>query len=189
MIYNPLMPDVRALGGLRHRYVHVGHRLATLVVMLAVAWVNCSFAQGPLPLVIGADGFLSLPQRISIQGLRGLKATAVDPSADDAFEVDVQGDILVVKHLNTEIARGSMSESETAREVCYGFVNDNGRLKLGYSFCQPRADMVVTARPKAKDGYFASLKAGSIYFKFTLLDRNYGAIQTVYSAAMLKPRK
>jgi hypothetical protein len=183
------MHDVRSTRGFRHRYVAASRRVAGLVVMLAVAWVNCSFAQRPLPAVVGADGFLSLSQRISIQGLQGLRATAVDPSADDAFEVDVQGDTLIVKHLNTEIARGSLSESETTRETCYGFENDNGRLKLGYAFCQPRADMVVTARPKAKDGYFASLKAGSLYFKFTLLDRNYGANETVYSAAMLKPRK
>jgi hypothetical protein len=62
-------------------------------------------------------------------------------------------------------------------------------MKEGYSLCQSRVDLVLTARPRAKDGYFASLKAGTLYFKFTLLDRNFGASESVYSAAMLKPRK
>ena len=97
--------------------------------------------------------------------------------------------MLILKYSNSEIARGFLSESDTAREVCYGFERDDGRLKEGYSLCQPREDLVITARPRAKDGYFASFKAGSLYFKMTLLDRNYGAAESVYSAAMLRPRK
>ena len=118
-----------------------------------------------------------------------MKATAVDPSADAAFDVDVRGNMLIVKLSNAEIARGFLSESDGTRETCYGFERDDGRLKEGYSLCQARVDLVLTARPKAKDGYFASLKAGALYFKFTLLDRNYGANESVYSAAMLRPRK
>jgi hypothetical protein len=183
------MPDVRSPDGRRHRRLPVGRLLAGLVVIVASTCVNCSFAQRPPSPVVGSDGFLSLPQKISIQELEGLRATAVDPAADAAYDVDVRNSILVVKFANAEIARGFLSESDTAREVCYGFERDDGRLKEGYSLCQPRADFVITARPRAKDGYFASFKAGALYFRMTLLDRNYGANESVYSAAMLRPRK
>jgi hypothetical protein len=168
----------------RHR-----RRLAGLLAMVAIALANPSFAQRPPAAIVGPDGFLSLPQKISLQELGGLKASAVDPSADAAYDIDVQGSMLIVKYSNSEIARGFLSESDTAREVCYGFERDNGRLKEGYSLCQPREDFVITARPRAKDGYFASFKAGALYFRMTLLDRNYGDKESVYSAAMLRPRK
>ena len=132
---------------------------------------------------------MSLPQKISIQQLEGLRATAVDPSSNAAFDVDVRSTMLVIKVANAEVAKGFLAESDGTRETCYGFDRDDGRLKEGYSLCQARVDLVLTARPKAPDGYFASLKAGSVYFKFTLLDHNYGTSESVYSAAMLKPRK
>jgi hypothetical protein len=183
------MPDVRSLGG-PHRYFRGSRQLAGLVVLVASTWVNVSFAQRPPSPAVGPDGFLSLPQKISVQELEGLRATAVDPSsAEAAFDLDVRNNMLIVKLANAEVARGFLSESDTARESCYGFERDDGRLKEGYSLCQARVDLVVTARPKAKDGYFASLKAGALYFKFTLLDRNHGASESVYSAAMLRPRK
>ena len=177
--------------GLRHRRLPVASLLTGLVAIVAGAWVNGSFAQGPPAAVVGPDGYLRLPQKISIQELEGLKGTAVDPSADAsfAFDIDVRGNILIIRLASAEIARGFLSESDGTRETCYGFERDDGRLKEGYSLCQARVDLVLTARPKAKDGYFASLKAGALYFKFTLLDRNYGAVESVYSAAMLKPRK
>ena len=189
MIYNLPMPDVRIPDGLRHRRLRVGRQLAGLVVIVACAWVNGSFAQRPPSAVVGPDGFLNLPQKISVQELEGLKATAVDPSADAAFDLDVRGNMLIVKLSNAEVARGFLSETDGTRETCYGFERDDGRLKEGYSLCQARVDLVLTARPKAKDGYFAPLKAGALYFKFTLLDRNYGGNESVYSAAMLRPRK
>jgi hypothetical protein len=159
------------------------------MVIVASALASSSFAQQQPSAVVGPDGFLSLPQKISVQELEGLKASAVDPAADSAYELDVRSKLLIVKFANTEVARGFLSENDAAREICYGFERDDGRLKEGYWLCQPRVDMVVTARPKAKDGYFAPLKAGSLYFKFTLLDRNYGTTDSVYSAAMLRPRK
>jgi hypothetical protein len=168
----------------RHR-----RRLAGLLVTVAIALANSSFAQRPPAVTVGTDGFLSLPQKISLQDLAGLKASAVDPSAGAAYDIDVQGGMLIVKYSNSEIARGFLAESDTARELCYGFERDDGRLKEGYSLCQPREDLVLTARPRAKDGYFASFKAGALYFKMTLLDRNYGDNESVYSAAMLRPRK
>ena len=185
------MPDASSPNGLRHRRLPVGSQLAGLVAIIASAWVNCSFAQGPPSAVVGPDGYLSLPQKISIQALEGLKGTAVDPSADAsfAFDLDVRGNMLIIKLANAEIARGFLSESDGTRETCYGFERDDGRLKEGYLLCQARVDLVLTARPKAKDGYFASLKAGALYFKFTLLDRNFGGIESVYAAAMLRPRK
>ena len=188
MIYNLAMPD-SSPDAIRHRRFPGGRQLAGLVVILAGVWVNCSFAQRPPPAAIGPDGFLSLSQKIGIQELEGLKATAVDPSAEAAFDLDVRNSMLIVKLSNAEVARGFLSESDGPRETCYGFERDDGRMKEGYSLCQARVDLVLTARPKAKDGYFASLKAGSLYFKFTLLDRNYGATESVYSAAMLRPRK
>ena len=183
------MRDVHSREALRHRRLPVGRQLAGLVVMVASAWFNCAFAQRPPAVVIGPDGFMSLPQKISVEVLEGLKATAVDPSAETAFDLDVRNNMLIVKLSNAEVARGFLSESDGTRETCYGFERDDGRLKEGYSLCQARVDLLLTARPKAKDGYFASLKAGSLYFKFTLLDRNYGANEAVYSAAMLRPRK
>ena len=183
------MPDVRSPDARRHRRLPVGRQLAGLVLLVASAWVNGSFAQRPPSPAVGPDGFLSLPQKISVQVLEGLKATAVDPSAEAAFDVDVRNNMLIIKLSNAEIARGFLSESDGARETCYGFERDDGRLKESYSLCQARVDLVLTARPKAKDGYFASLKAGALYFKFTLLDRNYGVNESVYSAAMLRPRK
>jgi hypothetical protein len=190
IIYNLPMLDVRNLDGARHRRLPVGRRLAAFAVIVASAWVGCSFAQRSPPPAVGPDGFLSLPQKISVQQLEGLRATAVDPSsAEAAFDLDVRNNMLIVKLANAEVARGFLSESDTARESCYGFERDDGRLKEGYSLCQARVDLVVTARPKAKDGYFASLKAGALYFKFTLLDRTHGASESVYSAAMLRPRK
>jgi hypothetical protein len=184
------MPDAFP-DGLRHRRLPVGSLLAGVVAIVAGAWINCSFAQGPPAAVVGPDGYLSLPQKINIQQLEGLKATAVDPSADAsfAFDIDVRGSILVIRLAGAEIARGFLSESDGTRETCYGFERDDGRLKEGYSLCQARVDLVLTVRPKAKDGYFASLKAGALYFKFTLLDRNFGGIESAYSAAMLKSRK
>jgi hypothetical protein len=180
-----LRPNIRGPSDLRrHR-----RRPTALLVMVAMALANSSFAQRPAAAIVGPDGFLSLPEKISIEELKGLKASAVDPSAGAAYDIDVQGGMLILKYSNSEIARGFMSESDTAREVCYGFERDDGRLKEGYSLCQPREDLVLTARPKAKDGYFASFKAGALYFKMTLLDRNYGDKESVYSAAMLKPRK
>jgi hypothetical protein len=181
------MPDVPNPDWPRHRCLPVGRQLASLVLL--VAWVNCSFAQRPPSPVVGLDGFLRLPQKISVQDLDGLKATAVDRSAEAAFDLDVRNNMLIVKLANAEVARGFLSESDGARETCYGFERDDGRLKESYSLCQPREDMVITARPLAKDGYFASFKAGALYFKMTLLDRNYGANESVYSAAMLRPRK
>jgi hypothetical protein len=184
------MLDVRSPDGLRHRRLRVGRRLAGLIVVVVSACVNCSLAQRPTSAAVGPDGFLSLPQKISVQELEGLRATAVDPSsAEAAFDLDVRNNMLLVKLPNAEVARGFLSESDSARETCYGFERDDGRLKEGYSLCQARVDLVLTARPKAKDGYFASLKAGTLYFKFTLLDRNYGATESVYSAARLRPRK
>lgn len=97
--------------------------------------------------------------------------------------------MLIVKLANAEVARGFLSESDGARETCYGFERDDGRPKEAYSLCQTRVDLVLTARPKAKDGYVASLSAGALYFKLTLLDRTHGGNESVYSAAMLKPRK
>jgi hypothetical protein len=189
IIYNLPMPYVSSPEGVRHRRLRHGRLLAGLVVIVASAWVDCSFAQGPAAVVVGPDGFLGLPQKINIQALAGLKATAVDTSSDAAFDLDVRGNMLIVKLSNAEVARGFLSESDGIRETCYGFERDDGRLKEGYLLCQARVDLVLTARPKAKDGYFASLKAGALYFKFTLLDRNYGAAESVYSAAMLRPRK
>jgi hypothetical protein len=189
MIYNLPMPDVRSPDALRHRRLSVGRQLAGLVFLIASAWANGAFAQRPPSPAVGPDGFLSLPQKISAQGLEGLKATAVDPSADAAFDLDVRNNMLIVKVSNAEVARGFLSESDGTRETCYGFERDDGRMKEAYSLCQARVDLVLTARPKAKDGYFASLKAGALYFKFTLLDRNFGATESVYSAAMLRPRK
>jgi hypothetical protein len=184
------MLDVPSPDGRRHRRRLVGRQLAGLVAIIASAWLNESFAQRPPSPAVGPDGFLSLPQKISVQELEGLRATAVDPSsAEAAFDLDVRNNMLIVKLANAEVARGFLSESDTARESCYGFERDDGRLKEGYSLCQARVDLVVTARPKAKDGYFASLKAGALYFKFTLLDRTHGANESVYSAAMLRPRK
>jgi hypothetical protein len=183
------MLDVRSPDRLRRRRLLVARRLVGLVVIVAGAWVSCSFAQRMAATVVGPDGFLSLPQKISVQALEGMKATAVDPSADAAFDLDVRNNMLIVKISNAEVARGFLSESDGTRETCYGFERDDGRLKEVYSLCQARVDLVLTARPKAKDGYFASLKAGALYFKFTLLDRNYGATESVYSAAMLRPRK
>jgi hypothetical protein len=183
------MPDVRNPNALRHRRLSVGRQMAGLVVIVAGAWLNCSFAQRPPSPAVGPDGFLGLSQKITVQALEGLKATAVDPSAEAAFDLDVRSNMLIVKVSNAEIARGFLSESDGARETCYGFERDDGRLKEGYSLCQARVDLVLTARPKAKDGYFASLKAGALYFKFTLLDRNYGDKESVYSATMLRPRK
>lgn len=183
------MPDVRSPDRLCHRQLHRARLLAGLVAIIASAWGACSFAQRPPSAAVGPDGFLSLPQQISVQALEGLKATAVDPSAEAAFDLDVRNNMLIVRVANAEVARGFLSESDGLRETCYGFERDDGRMKEGYSLCQPRVDLVLTARPKAKDGYFASLKAGALYFKFTLLDRNYGASESVYSAAMLRPRK
>jgi hypothetical protein len=183
------MPDGSSPDAIRHRCLSAGRQLAGLVVILACVWANCSFAQRAPAAAIGPDGFMTMPQKISIQELEGLKATAVDPSAEAAFDLDVRNSMLVVKLSNAEVARGFLSESDSAREVCFGFERDDGRLKEGYSLCQARVDLVLTARPKAKDGYFASLKAGALYFKFTLLDRNYGTTESVYSAAMLRPRK
>jgi hypothetical protein len=183
------MPDVRSPDALRHRRLPIGRQLAGLVVMVASAWVHCSFAQRPPSPVVGPDGFLRLPQKITVQELDGLKGTAVDTSAEAAFDLDVRNNMLIVKLANAEVARGFLSESDGARETCYGFERDDGRLKEGYSLCQSREDLVITARPRAKDGYFASFKAGTLYFKMTLLDRNYGANESVYSAAMLRPRK
>lgn len=183
------MPDVRSPDGARRRGFPVGRQLVGFVLLIASAWANCSFAQRPPSPAVGPDGFLNLSQKISVQSLEGLKATAVDPSAEAAFDLDVRNNMLIVKISNAEVARGFLSESDGTREVCYGFERDDGRLKEGYSLCQARVDLVLTARPKAKDGYFASLKAGALYFKFTLLDRNYGANEAVYSAAMLRPRK
>lgn len=183
------MPDVRSPDGLRRRRVRVGRQLAALVVLVASAWVGYSFAQRPPSAAVGPDGFLSLPQKISVQELEGLRGTAVDPAAEAAFDLDVRGNMLIVRLSNAEIARGFLSESDGPRETCYGFERDDGRLKEGYSVCQARVDLVLTARPKAKDGYFASLKAGALYFKFTLLDRNFSDKESVYSATMLRPRK
>jgi hypothetical protein len=166
-----------------------GRRLAGLAVIVASAFVGASFAQRPPSAAVGRDGFLELPATITLQELEGLRATAVDPSADAAYDVDVRNSTLIVKHANTEIARGFLSATGSSREACYGFERDDGRLKEGYSLCQPRVDLVITARPRAQDGYFASLKAGALYFKVTLLDRNYGADESVYSAALLRPRK
>lgn len=125
------MLDARSPDALRHRCLAVGRHLAGLVLLVASAWVNCSFAQRQPSPVVGPDGFLSLPQKISVQELEGLKATAVDPAADAAYDVDVRNSILVVKFANAEIARGFLSESDAAREVCYGFERDDGRLKEG----------------------------------------------------------
>jgi hypothetical protein len=182
------MPDASSRDGLRHRRLRHG-LLAGVVAIATGAWVNCSFAQRPPSAAVGPDGFLSLAQKISIQGLEGLRGTAVDTSSDAAFDLDVRGNMLIIKLANAEIARGFLSESDGTRETCYGFERDDGRLKEGYLLCQARVDLVLTARPKAKDGYFASLKAGALYFKFTLLDRNFGGIESVYAAAMLRPRK
>ncbi len=184
------MLDVRGPDGPRHRCRFVGRQLAGLVAIVGSVWLNGSFAQRPASPAVGPDGFLSLPQKISVQELEGLRATAVDPSsAEAAFDLDVRNNMLIVRLANAEVARGFLSENDSARESCYGFERDDGRLKEGYSLCQTRVDLVVTARPKAKDGYFASLKAGALYFKFTLLDRTHGASESVYSAAMLRPRK
>ena len=183
------MQNVSSPVGLRHRRLAAGSVLAGLVAIVASAWVNCSFAQGPPSAVVGPDGYLSLPQKISIRALEGLKATAVDQSSDAFFDVDVRGNMLIIKVANAEIARGFLAESDGTRETCYGFERDDGRLKENYSLCQARVDLVLTALPKTKDGYFASLKAGALYFKFTLLDRTYGGGESVYSAAMLRPRK
>jgi hypothetical protein len=183
------MPDLRSQDAPRRQRPPVGRQLAALVVIVASAWANGSFAQRAASPTVGPDGFLSVPQKISVQSLEGLKATAVDPSADTAFDLDVRNNMLIVKLSNAEIARGFLSENDGTRETCYGFDRDDGRLKEAYSLCQARVDLVLTARPTAKDGYFASLKAGALYFKFTLLDRNHGASESVYSAAMLRPRK
>jgi hypothetical protein len=183
------MPDIRSPDAICPRPLRVGRQLACVVVLMATAWANCSFAQRPPSTDVGPDGFLSLPQKISVQALEGLKATAVDPAADAAFDLDVRNNMLIVKVSNAEVARGFLSEGDTARETCYGFERDDGRLKEAYSLCQARVDLVLTARPKAKDGYFAPLKAGALYFKFTLLDRTHGGNESVYSAAMLRPRK
>ena len=184
------MLDVHGPDGPRHRRRFVGRQLTGLVAIVASVWLNGSFAQRPPSPAVGPDGFLSLPQKISVQELEGLRATAVDPSsAEAAFDLDVRNNMLIVRLANAEVARGFLSENDSARESCYGFERDDGRLKEGYSLCQTRVDLVVTARPKAKDGYFASLKAGALYFKFTLLDRTHGASESVYSAAMLRPRK
>jgi len=183
------MPDVRSQDAPRRQRLPVGRQLAALVVIVASAWANGSFAQRAASPTVGPDGFLSVPQKISVQSLEGLKATAVDPSADTAFDLDVRNNMLIVKLSNAEIARGFLSENDGTRETCYGFDRDDGRLKEAYSLCQARVDLVLTARPTAKDGYFASLKAVALYFKFTLLDRNHGASESVYSAAMLRPRK
>ena len=188
IIYNLPMPNDSSPDGLRYR-LPVGSLLTGLVAIVASAWVNCSFAQGSPAAVVGPDGYLSLPQKISIRALEGLKATAVDQSSDAFFDVDVRGNMLIIKVSNAEIARGFLAESDGTRESCYGFERDDGRLKESYWLCQARVDLVLTARPRAKDGYFASLKAGALYFKLTLLDRTYGGNETVYSAAMLKPRK
>lgn len=166
-----------------------GRFLAALVVMIASAPLSSSFAQRPPSAAVAPDGYLTLPEKISVQELEGLKATAVDPSAEAAYDLDVRNSSLVVKITNAEIARGFLTEHDTAREVCYGFERDDGRLKEGYWLCQAREDLVLTARPRAKDGYFASFKGGALYFKMMLLDRNYGANETVYSAAMMRPRK
>jgi hypothetical protein len=118
-----------------------------------------------------------------------LRATTADPSADAAFDVDVRNKMLIVTRDGIEIAKGFLSENDTARETCYGFDRDNGILKQGFLFCQPHVDVMITARPKARDGYFAPFKAGAFYFKVTQLDRRSDVDETVYSAAMLKPRK
>jgi hypothetical protein len=184
------MPAVPSPDRRSHRHLRHARQLAGLVAVVAIACANGSVAQRPPSAAIGPDGFLSLPQKISVQELEGLRATAVDPSsAEAAFDLDVRNNMLIVRLANAEVARGFLSENDSARESCYGFERDDGRLKEGYSLCQTRVDLVVTARPKAKDGYFASLKAGALYFKFTLLDRTHGASESVYSAAMLRPRK
>jgi hypothetical protein len=132
---------------------------------------------------------MSLPQKIGFQALEGLKASAADPSADAAFDVDVRNKMLIITRDGIEVAKGFLAESETARETCYGFNRDNGLLKQVFSLCQPRVDLTITARPKARDGYFAPLRAGVLYFKVSQLDRRSDVDEIVYSAAMLKPRK
>jgi hypothetical protein len=161
-------------------------RLAALCAIVAGACTNAALAQTER--IVGPDGFLRLPQKISVRELEGLKAIAFDATAGPAYQVDVRDSTLIVRHQGTEVARGSLSESATARETCYGFEHDDGRLKEGYALCRPGVDMTVTARPQAKDGYFAPLKAGALYLKVTLVDRNYGTREMVYSAALLKPR-
>lgn len=189
MIYNLLMLDVRSLGEFSHRHVPDARQLAGLLAIVASVWLSCAFAQRPSVPVVGADGFISLPHKISTQELEGLRATTTDPSADAAFEVDVRNKMLIIMRANIEIAKGFLSESDSARETCYGFDRDNGLLKQGFLLCQPHVDVLITARPKAPDGYFAPFKAGVLYFKVTQVDRRFGDDETVYSAAMLKHRR
>jgi hypothetical protein len=162
-------------------------RLTGLPAIVACACTSAALAQ-PTERIVGPDGFLSLPQKISVRELEGLKAIAFDATAGPAYQVDVRDSTLIVRHQGTEVARGVLAQSGTARETCFGFEHDDGRLKEGYALCRPAVDMTVTARPQAKDGYFAPLKAGALYLKVTVVDRNYGTREMVYSAALLKPR-
>ena len=72
----------------RHRRLPVASLLTGLVVIVASAWVNCSLAQRPPSAVVGPDGFLDCPQKINVQALEGVKATAVDQTSDAAFGDD-----------------------------------------------------------------------------------------------------
>ena len=67
-----------------------GRFLAALVVMIASAPLSSSFAQRPPSAAVAPDGYLTLPEKISVQELEGLKATAVDPSAEAAYDLDVR---------------------------------------------------------------------------------------------------